>query len=119
MVKKFICWFVFFGLSFLLSALLGGQGKAFFIIHLGFSIIFIFSILATIAGIGSKTIFSPFTDAITFIGTVMTFVYLAITVFATWAATKLFGIDFFVAYQIMTFGQCLCRSSSSSKKNDL
>ena len=40
-----------------------------------------------------------------------------IVLFATWGATKLFDVDFFVAYQIMSFGQqCFC--DSSSKKDD-
>ena len=38
-----------------------------------------------------------------------------IALFATWGATKLFDVDFFVTYQIMSFGQCLC---TSSKKDD-
>jgi len=41
---------------------------------------------------------------------------LAITLFATWGATKLFNVDFYVAYQIMTFGHCLC--TSNKKKED-
>lgn len=39
---------------------------------------------------------------------------LAIILFATFGSTHLFDIDFFVAYQIMTLGQCLC--SNSEKK---
>ena len=40
---------------------------------------------------------------------------LGICLFATWGATKLFPVDFAVAFQIMSFGQCLCGNTS---KND-
>ncbi len=51
-----------------------------------------------------------------FLLVLVTVVSLAIILFATWGATKLFGIDFFVAYQIMTFGQCLCTDSKKIDK---
>ena len=42
-------------------------------------------------------------------------VIIVITLFATWVVTKLFDVDYYVAYQIMSFGQCLY---SLSKKDD-
>ena len=116
MLKKFFLWFLFFGLSFLVSDVFGWieQGKAFLYIHLGAGILSILGLTAIliIAGLATRNtvevgkIFEVLITART----------LAITLFATWGATKLFGIDFFVAYQIMTFGQCLC--TDSKKKGD-
>ena len=39
---------------------------------------------------------------------------IVITLFATWVATQFFDVDYYVAYQIMSFGQCLY----SLSKND-
>lgn len=107
MLKKFIYWFVIFGLSFLLAGVFGGQGEAFFAIYLGIQILFSLAVLATIATAGSISGLSFITDKITSIGIVTVVAHIAIILLATWGATKIFGIDFYVAYQIMTFGQCL------------
>lgn len=40
----------------------------------------------------------------------------AVGLFATWGATKLFNVDFFVAYQIMSFGQVLCAPLKNDEK---
>lgn len=54
---------------------------------------------------------------IPFLAAIIYAVFLGIILFATWGATQLFNVDYFVTFQIMTFGQCLC-PSSSSKKDD-
>ena len=36
----------------------------------------------------------------------------AVPFLATWAATAIFNIEFGIAYQIMTFGQCLIANDS-------
>lgn len=116
MLKKFALWFICFGLSFLVSDVFGWaeQGKAFLYINLGTRILVIlaFIVIFIITGIDSGSVAEA--NGISFLLVLVTVVSLAIILFATWGATKLFGIDFFVAYQIMTFGQCLC---TDSKKN--
>ena len=115
MLKKFAVWFIYFGLSFLVSDVFGWteQGKAFFCIHLGADILTILVIIL-IAGLVSGC--AAEMSGISFLTILITAGALAIVLFATWGATKLFDIDFFVAYQIMTFGQCLC--TDTKKKDD-
>lgn len=60
------------------------------------------SFLAESFGLASQ----GFAFLIIFLGTI------GLIIFATWAATQLFDVDFYVAFQIMTFGQCLCTSKS-------
>ncbi len=118
MLKKFALWFICFVLSFLVSDKLGltTQGKAFLYIRLSVSILIIlaFIVILIIGGLISGS--AAEANGISFLVVLAAAVALAITLFATWGATKLFGIDFFVAYQIMTFGQCLC--TDSKKKDD-
>lgn len=116
MFKKFALWFVTFGLSFLLAGVFGSQGKAFFAIHLGIDVLNALAMLALFATAGSISGYAFVTDKITAIGVVAVIGAIAIILLATWVITKLFGIDFFIAYQIMTFGQCLL--AGNSKKDD-
>ncbi len=113
MLKKFAFWFICFGLSFLVSDVFGvtEQGKAFLYIHLGAGIIvfLVAIVILVIAGLASGN--AAEANGISFLVVLVTAGALAITLFATWGATKLFDVDFFVAYQIMTFGQCLCTNS--------
>ena len=114
MLKKFALWFVCFGLSFLIESWgLAEQGKAFLIIDLGATglIIIVLVLICLFLGDGLlERIGVPVLALLVYVGVTL------ITLFATWGATQLFDVDYFVAYQIMTFGQCLC--SSSSKKED-
>ena len=118
MLKKFAVWFICFGLSFLVSDVFGWteQGKAFLFINLGASILSILALIAILIIAGSAIGSAVEANGISFFVVLLTAGAVAITLFATWGATKLFGIDFFVAYQIMTFGQCLC--TDSKKKDD-
>lgn len=119
MLKKFALWFICFGLSFLVSDVFGWteQGKAFLWINLGGNIVIILVAIAGIimAGVIKKE-FLAMASGISFLTILATIGTVAIILFATWGATKLFGVDFYVAYQIMTFGQCLV--TNSNKKND-
>lgn len=118
MLKKFALWFIVFGLSFLVSDVFGWteQGKAFLYINLGAGIIIILALIVILIIAGLATGSAAEANGISFLVVLVTAVTIAITLFATWGATKLFGVDFFVAYQIMTFGQCLC--TQSKKKDD-
>lgn len=117
MLRKFALWFICFGLSFLISGVFGWtkQGKAFLYIHLGTNIIIVLAcpVICIIVSFAKKCVTEEI-GAISVITILVTVVSLAIILFATWGATQLFDIDFFVAYQIMTLCQCLC--SNSEKK---
>ena len=110
--------FICFVLSFLISNVFGWteQGKAFLYINLGAGI------LITLLGIAIYIIscldsgWTEGMNVISFIAILNIAGALAIILFATWVATKLFNIDFFVAYQIMTFGQCLCTDSKNNQQ---
>ena len=109
MFKNFVNWFVIFGLSFLVSNVFHWteQGRAFLYIHLGVSIIFvvIFTLVLLIAGIAAREKLLTFGMSFLLVATIA--VKIAIILLATWGATKIFKVDFFVTYQIMTFGACL------------
>ncbi len=113
MLKKFALWFICFGLSFLVESIgWAEQGKAFLFIDLGATglIIALLILVCLFAGDGlGERIGIPVIAAVVY-GAVI-----AIILFTTWGATKLFNVDYYVAFQIMTFGQCLC---SSNKKDD-
>lgn len=113
MFKKFALWIIFFGLSFLVESWgWTEQGKAFMYIHFGASILIALIVLGIEDGCAAEA------NGISFLAILVTVTVgvIAITLFATWGATKLFNVDFYVAFQIMTFGQCLC--TSNKKKDD-
>lgn len=113
MLVKFALWFICFGLSFLAESLgLAAQGTAFLFIDLGFTAILI-AFLSLFFFFGGDGLGERIGIPATLVGSFA--IGLGIVLAATWVATKLFPVDYCVAFQIMTFGQCLC--SSSSKKN--
>lgn len=109
MLKKFTLWFIYFGLSFLVESIgWAEQGKAFLFIYLGaiglIIALLILGYIFTGNGLGERI-------GIPIIAVVLYGAVIAIILFATWGATKLFNVDYYVAFQIMTFGQCLCFSN--------
>lgn len=119
MLKKFALWFICFGLSFLVSDVFGctDQGRAFLYIDLGVNVIIILILVLILLFAGVVYREKLMATGISFILLLAEVAMIAIVLFATWGATKLFDVDFFVAYQIMTFGQCLC-PTAQSKNND-
>ena len=114
MLRKFALFFIAFGLSFIVQEFgWTDQGTAFIQIEIGGTILLVAFIILVclIAGDGIVEKLG-YSFAIAIISAIL----LGICLFATWGATKLFSIDFAVAFQIMTFGQCLC--VNTSKKND-
>lgn len=120
MLKKFAWWFICFGLSFLVADVFGwtDQGRAFMYINLGVSVAFIaiMVLMLLIAGIVVREKLA--TIGVSFLLVIVMAVVIAIELFATWGATKLFDVDFFVTYQIMTFGACLVTNSSSKSSSN-
>ena len=106
MLKKFLMWFIAFGLSFLVESLgWAEQGKAFLFIYFASDVLIIALLILVCLfagdGLGERIGF-PVIVAVVY-GAII-----AIILFATWGATKLFNVDYYVAFQIMTFGLCLC-----------
>jgi len=108
MVKNLIRWFVVYGLSFLVANVLGWttQGVAFFILYLIFSLwqlgaliigIFVFGTLGG-APIEATTI----SFLIIFFAALIILISLALP----FIVSKLFGLDFYLIYQITTFIAC-------------
>lgn len=120
MLGKFVRWFIYFGLSFLVADVFGwtDQSRAFLYIYLGVSVAIcvIAIIMCLIAGVAIRA--KLMMTGISFLVAISEIIGIAVMLFATWGATKLFGVDFFVTFQIMTFGACLVTSSSSSSKSD-
>lgn len=116
MLRKFLSFFIVFGLSFLVQHLGGtDQGTAFIWIDIGWTILIvaIMILICLVAGDGiAEKVEISFRIALVCV------VELAICLFATWGATKLFHVDFAITYQIMCFGQCLCVEKKKKKKND-
>ena len=116
MLRKFAQWFICFGLSFLVQNWgWTAQGTAFIWLHLicKLSLIIISLLLCLFVGEGFGEKFG-LSFALALGGALV----VGVILFATWGATQLFNIDFAVAFQIMTFGQCLCSSESSKSKNN-
>ena len=102
--------FICYGLSFLVEKWgWATQGEAFFYIMIGSGILLFLSCCI----LGDYLIKSR--GRFTLIGAWGQFKRLVITIITTWVATKLFDVDFFIAYQLMTFGQCLCSTTTTKK----
>lgn len=112
MLKRLALFFVTFGLSFLVESLgWTDQGRAFLYIDL---ILVMLELLLALMIV----LFDSFAKKIKCsLLTILIFVAgTAVSLFATWGATKLFNVDFFVAYQIMSFGQVLCAPVKNDEK---
>ena len=119
MLKNFARWFICFGISFLVANVFGwtDQGRAFLYIYVGIAvaIVAIYVLLLLIAGIAYKE--KLFAMGYSIVAIIFLAIQVAIMLFATWGATKLFDVNFFVTFQIMTFGACLVSNSSGSKED--
>ena len=114
MLRKFELFFITFGLSFLVSHWgWTDQGTAFILIYIVASALIIAFIILIWLFAGDE-IDEKLGDSM-----VIEMIYaidLCNCLIATWGATKLFPVDFAVAFQIMSFGQCLC--GNTLKKDD-
>ena len=106
-----IClWFIFYGLSFFVSYIFSWteQGKIFLFISLGmcFLIILVISVFIIIVRHFAVDIANK--HGISFKIVFYALCFVIIILFMTYVVSKLFDIDFFVSYQVITLGQCLC-----------
>lgn len=105
MIGKFVLWIIAFVLSFPLGNMgLLDQGKTFLCIYLiASSAFFVLKIIMhALDNDFSQRWARPL---------IMDLVYIleiVVTIGATWIVSKIFNIDFYVVYQIMTLGQCIC-----------
>lgn len=109
MIKRFLCWFAVFGLSYLVQALgWAAQGTAFVWIHFGG--IAVLTLLVFLFGDWMEDKVShPVIGVLVGLAMVP---MLYFPLFITQIAAEIFMIDFALAYQIMTFGQCLIDSKN-------
>lgn len=110
MIAKFVWWFIVFALSFLAqNAGMAAQGTAFFYIHFGVQVIIlaIFALLFFIAGDDFATKIEASSVVIIFSA-----IALALVLFLPWVISKLFNVDFFLAYQIVSFISCVFNNGS-------
>ena len=117
-IGKFVAWFITFGLSFLAAEWeLAEQGRAFFFTSLSMDVlmVLVLLVLMLIAAISDGDIRTE-ASIVSVVAILALLFEIAAVLFATWGATKLFDVDFYVAYQLMTFGQCLC--ITGKKKDD-
>lgn len=110
MIKRFLGWFAVFGISYLIQSLgWADQGTAFVWLHFGCRALFVVLLIL----FGGWMISEATHPVIAFPTVLVMLVEVAIPLLATWAATAIFNIEFGVAYQIMTFGQCLIANDSN------
>lgn len=114
MFIQIVSWFIYFGLSFLVQRWgWTEQGKAFLYIYTAVSIIILIAINASVLVVG-KAYRIPRKDSRKFLNANLIAVALyASALLASWGATKIFNIDYYVAFQLLTLGSCL----GTSKKN--
>ena len=105
MLKRLITWLVCFGLSFVVQGLgWTEQGKAFMWINLGATVL-----VAVIVAI-SLVLMVRESFAISVVAVLMTtlssVIALLLPIGLAWVGSKLFDVDFYVVYQIMSLGAC-------------
>lgn len=108
MIGKFVVWFIVYGLSFLVSNVLGWveQGIAFFYIYLGFLILYGICIIILLVH-GKHVNLAPCEMERLFDTIPKMLITLVINLLVTFVITKLFNVNFYVVYQIILFCQCL------------
>ncbi|MBO5179522.1 MAG: hypothetical protein J6B87_04165 [Clostridia bacterium] len=104
MVRRFITWFAVFGLSHLMQAFgWVDQGAAFVWLHFGILAILMVMAIIDIILNGVPAEFKLEAGS----AIILLLVEIFIPIASTLIATRLFDVGFAVAYQIMTFGQCM------------
>ena len=103
-VFQIISWLLSFGLSHLLAFLVHGrQGQAFIVIE-------VLITLSICCQLRKKHGLVPVV-----LGFLFTIGFMLLTSFA---ASKIFSVDFYAAYQILTLGECLCPRDVNSHEDE-
>lgn len=117
MLINFFVWFIEYGFSFLLANIFGGleQGKMFYciyflvpIIPLTIRVVSLTIQIEQMSNLLGKEANHRVNGRVTCIIALNVLKDVVVLIVVTWVITKIFYIDFFVAFQIITFGQCLC-----------
>lgn len=105
MIGKFVWWFIAFALSFLAQSVgwAASQGVAFFYIYL-FPKLFILAIFLFLCLFATDSFLSNI--SISFVFVIRCAIALALTLFLPWIISLLFNVDFYLAYQIVSFISC-------------
>lgn len=112
-LKNLVFWLVFYVVSLVVDRLgWAEQGETFFWLYFGFSVFIALAGICLLA-IAARNIEdnderNEENGKITVINIVNTLIEIVILLCTIWLATLLFKLDFYVAFQIITFGQCLC-----------
>ena len=110
-LKKLVRWFAVFGLSYFLAGISKlEQGTAFFYIYISCYLLMILAFGIAILIFGGPIAYLKKT-VISFFIIFASVAIIAIELLAAWLATMLFNIDFYVVFQLLKFGQCLCLES--------
>ena len=101
MLKELIVWIISFIVSTVFSKYTGTeQGRLFIFIYIGSEVfLMVVGCVILVALNAKKSI--PVKEMIAY------FVELAVTMAATWELSKIFSVNFYVAYQLISIGQIL------------
>ena len=105
MLKQLITWLVCFGLSFVVQGLgWAEQGKAFMWMHMGAGVL----LAVIVAILFAMTLRESFTILVgsVLMTALMGVIVLLFPIGLAWVGSKLFAVDFYVVYQIMSLGAC-------------
>lgn len=117
MLINFFVWFIEYGFSFLLANIFGGleQGRMFYYIYFLVPIILLTIRVVSLtiqieqkSNLLGKEVDHCTNGKYTYIIALNVLKNVVVLIVVTWVITKIFYIDFFVAFQIITFGRCLC-----------
>lgn len=114
---KFVIWFIFFGISFAVANI-GGieQAKAFMYITLGSFVLIMAFITLLFIFVGRFSQQHIYYDAdffgestlfwIPWVLDIFVIIFIVVIFLLTWVASYLFNVDFYLAYEIITFIPC-------------
>lgn len=119
MVKNLIRWFIVYGLSFLVANVLGlaTQGVAFLILFLITSLWQLGALAIGIFVFGSLGGVPVQATAASLVVLFIAALCILVELFLPFIASKLFGLDFYLIYQIVTFISCFIGNKEETKAN--
>ncbi len=115
MLRRLITWLVCFGLSFVVQSLgWAEQGKAFIWMHMGAMVL----VAVSVAILFALTLRESFVILIgsALMTGLMSVISLLLPIGLAWVGSKLFDVDFYVVYQIMSLGACFIPNKNDKQK---
>ena len=117
MLINFFVWFIEYGFSFLLANIFDGleQERMFYCIYflvpiilLTIRVVALIIQIELISNLLGEEADHGVNGIVTCVIALNILKNVIVLIVVTWVITKIFYTDFFVAFQIITFGQCLC-----------